>query len=143
MRIIDRFTQEHQQFVGELDRLKAHVDAGGDVASAIAAARTLATPLLKHAENEEALLFPDLVERLGRTGSPVTVLQEEHVIIHGQVDRLTAEPTAADFAKVFAAFDRILREHILKEEEVVFPMSASLLGDARLQEMDQEIAAAV
>ena len=44
---------------------------------------------------------------------------------------------------MFAAFDRILREHILKEEEVVFPMSASRLGDARLQEMDEEITAAV
>ena len=143
MRIIDRFSQEHQQFVGELDRLKEHVDAGGEVASAIIAARALAAPLLKHAENEEALLFPDLVERLGRTSSPVTVLQEEHVILHGQVDRLTAEPTAEDFAKVFAAFDRLLREHILKEEDVVFPMSAALLGDARLREMDQEITAAV
>ncbi|HVR88485.1 MAG TPA: hemerythrin domain-containing protein [Candidatus Limnocylindria bacterium] len=142
MRIIDRFSAEHVAYTEQLDRLVRLVDEGGDVAVAIAAARTLATPLLKHAENEEVLLFPDLIARMGGEG-PVQVLQEEHRIIHGQVSRLIGEPTRADFATVFAAFDKLLREHIAKEEYVVFPMSAELLGDARLSEMDAEVSAAV
>lgn len=142
MRIIDRFSAEHATYTEQLDRLVRLVDEGGDVAVAIAAARALATPLLKHAENEEVLLFPDLIARMGGEG-PVQVLQEEHRIIHGQVSRLTGEPTRADFAAVLAAFDKLLREHIAKEEDVLFPMSAELLGDARLREMDAEILAAV
>ncbi|MDP9321688.1 MAG: hypothetical protein M3P16_11395 [Chloroflexota bacterium] len=59
------------------------------------------------------------------------------------MNHLSAEPTRAEFDQVFAAFDKILREHIAKEEEVVFPLSAELLGDERLSEMNEEIPAAV
>ena len=144
MRIIDRFSREHDAFVVQLDGLRADVARGGDVRAAIEGMRVLAEPLLKHAANEEALLFPDLVLKLGgETGGPVGVLREEHVVIHGQVDHLSAEPTRAAFDQVFTAFDKILREHIAKEEEVVFPLSAQLLGDERLSEMNEEIPAAV
>lgn len=144
MRIIDRFSREHDTFLGQLDGVRAEVDRGGDVGAAIERVRVLAAPLLRHAENEEALLFPELVERLGgHEGGPVQVLREEHVIIHGQVDTLAADPARAEFDRVFAAFDRLLREHIVKEEDILFPMSAELLGDERLREMDAEIAAAI
>jgi len=144
MRIIDRFSREHDAFVIQLDELRAEVARGGDVHSAIERIRVLATPLLQHAHNEEVLLFPDLVVKLGgETGGPVGVLREEHVIIHGQVDRLSADPARAEFDQVFVAFDKILREHIAKEEEVVFPLSAQLLGDERLSQMNEEIPAAV
>jgi len=144
MRIIDRFSREHEAFVGALDALRIAVASGGDVGLAIAAIRTLAEPLLRHAANEEVLLFPDLVEKLGgEDGGPGGVLRQEHTIIHGQVDTLRGTPTRADFDRVFKAFDALLREHIEKEEEVLFPLSARLLGDARLAEMDEEIAAGV
>lgn len=142
MRIIDRFSAEHVAFVEQLDELQRSLDGGAPVADLVGAIRTLAGPLLMHAENEEVLLFPDLVARMGGEG-PVLVLQQEHVTIHGQVDRLRGEPGRADFVAVFDAFQRILREHIAKEEDVVFPMSAELLGDARLAEMDAEVPAAL
>jgi iron-sulfur cluster repair protein YtfE (RIC family) len=144
MRIIDRFSLEHQTFVIELDALRTDVAAGGDIAAAIARVRALAGPLLRHAENEEVLLFPDLVAQLGgEEGGPVGVLRREHSIIHGQVDTLRGEPTAADFTRVFAAFDALLRAHIDKEEEILFPLAGQLLGDVRLAQLDEEIAAAV
>jgi hemerythrin-like domain-containing protein len=144
MRIIDRFSREHEAFVTQLDMLRIAVGSGADVGTAIAQVRTLAGPLLTHAANEEVLLFPDLVEKLGgEEGGPVGVLRREHAVIHGQVDTLRGTPTQADFARVFAAFDSLLRAHIDREEDVLFPLSARLLGDARLVEMDEEIAAAV
>ena len=144
MRIIDRFSREHASFVIELDGLRTLLASGGDVAAAIARVRALAIPLLRHAENEEVLLFPDLVAQLGgEEGGPVGVLRQEHATIHGQVDTLRGTPTKADFARVFAAFDALLRAHIDKEEEILFPLSARLLGDARLAALDEEIAAAV
>ena len=144
MRIIDRFSREHEAFVTELDSIRLAVQFGGDISAAITRIRTLAGPLLRHAENEEVLLFPDLVAQLGgEEGGPVGVLRREHSIIHGQVDTLRAAPTAEDFTRVFAAFDTLLRAHIDKEEEILFPLSARLLGDARLVALDEEIAAAV
>ncbi len=144
MRIIDRFSDEHTVFVKELDALRLAVEAGADVSEAIARVRALAGPLLRHAENEEVLLFPDMVEILGGAGGGmVAVLRQEHTQIHRQVDALTGEPAKAEFDRVFKAFESLLRAHIDKEEEVLFPLSAKLLGDARLAEMDAEIPAAV
>ena len=144
MRIIDRFSDEHTVFVKELDSLRLAVEAGADVSDAIARVRALAGPLLRHAENEEVLLFPDMVEILGGAGGGmVAVLRQEHTQIHRQVDALTGEPVKAEFDRVFKAFESLLRAHIDKEEEVLFPLSAKLLGDARLAEMDAEIPAAV
>jgi len=142
MRIIDRFSNEHASFIVQLDQLQAACAAGAPIADLVRAARSLAAPLLKHAENEELLLFPDLIARMGGEG-PVNVLQQEHVTIHGQVDRLAGEPSRGDFLTVFGAFQRLLLEHIAKEEDVVFPLSAEILGDTRLSEMDAEIAVAV
>lgn len=144
MRIIDRFSDEHVAFVKELDSLRLAVQAGADVSEAIARVRALAGPLLRHAENEEVLLFPDMVEILGGAGGGmVAVLRQEHSQIHRQVDALTGEPVKMEFDRVFKAFESLLRSHIDKEEEVLFPLSARLLGDARLAEMDAEIAAAI
>lgn len=144
MKITDRFSREHEVFVKQLESLRIAVRDGADVTSAIARVRTLAGPLLRHAENEEVLLFPDLVEILGgATGGMVSVLRQEHAIIHRQVTALTGEPAKAEFERVFTAFETLLRDHILKEEDVLFPLSAKLLGDERLEAMDAEIAAAV
>ncbi len=143
MRIIDRFSKEHTSFVAQLEGLEAACADGAPVGNLVHTLRLLATPLLQHAENEEVLLFPDLLERLGGEGGPVEVLQQEHVTIHGQVDTLVGEPSRADFLHVFGQFQRLLREHIVKEEDVVFPLSAELLGDIRLAELDAEIPAAV
>lgn len=142
MRIIDRFSAEHVAFVGQLDELQTRLARGAPVDDLVRAIRVLAGPLLMHATNEEVLLFPDLIARMGGEG-PVQVLQQEHVTIHGQVDRLRGTPSRADFVAVFDAFQQLLRDHIAKEEEVVFPMSAEILGDTRLTEMDLEIPAAV
>lgn len=144
MKITDRFSREHDVFVKQLESLRIAVQNGADVGSAIERARTLAGPLLRHAENEEILLFPDLVEILGgAAGGMVSVLRQEHAIIHRQVSALTGEPAQAEFERVFTAFERLLRDHIAKEEDVLFPLSAKLLGDERLQEMDLQVEAAV
>lgn len=142
MRIIDRFSAEHVAFVGQLDELQARLDRGAPLEDLVGAVRALAGPLLMHASNEEVLLFPDLIARMGGEG-PVEILQREHVTIHGQVDQLRGTPRRAEFVAVFDAFQQLLRDHIAKEEVVVFPMSAEILGDTRLTEMDEEIPAAV
>ena len=63
MRITDRFSSEHDVFVDQLG----------------VTLRTLAKPLLAHAEAEERALFPDLAPSMG-----------------GQIDTLTVEPTRAE-----------------------------------------------
>lgn len=139
MRIIDRFSSEHDVFISQLQVIEDLTRGGADVASVVAAIRTLAAPLLAHAENEERALFPDLEPSMGGEGGPLAVLTEEHHVLHGQLDRMTADPPRWELEQVLDAFLRVLRGHIEKEEDVLFPAAAQLIDDTRLERMDREI----
>ena len=72
-------------------------------------------------------------------GGPLAILTEEHVTIHGQIDRLTGGPTRGELEQVLAAFASLLRAHITKEEEILFPAAAQILGDERLARLGHDI----
>lgn len=139
MRILDRFTSEHDVFITQLGVIERLTRTGADVACVVAAIRTLAAPLLAHARNEERALFPDLAPSLGGEGGPLAVLTAEHGVLHGQLDRLTGDPSRLELERVLDAFLSLLRRHIEKEEDVLFPAAAQLIDDARLERMDREI----
>lgn len=139
MRIIDRFSSEHDVFITQLDVIETLTRAGAEVPSVVAAIRTLAAPLLVHAQNEERALFPDLASSLGGEGGPLAVLTEEHRVLHGQLDRLTADPPRWELEEVLDAFLRLLRAHIEKEERILFPAAAELIDDTRLERLDREL----
>ncbi|MEX2046395.1 MAG: hemerythrin domain-containing protein [Chloroflexota bacterium] len=139
MRIIDRFSSEHDVFITQLGVIETLTRTGAEVSSVVAAIRTLAAPLLAHAENEERALFPDLASSLGGDGGPLAVLTEEHRVLHGQLDRLTADPPRWELEEVLDAFLRLLRGHIEKEEDVLFRAAAQIIDDARLERLDREL----
>ncbi len=143
MRIIDRFSSEHDVFILQLGVIETLTRSGAEVASVVAAIRTLAAPLLAHAQNEERALFPNLAPSLGGEGGPLAVLTEEHRVLHGQLDRLTAGPPRSELEQVLEAFLHLLRGHIDKEEDILFPAAAQLIDDARLERLDRELRAAV
>ncbi len=70
MRIIDRFSSEHDVFISQLEVIEDLTRGGAAVASIVAAIRTRAAPLRAHAEREERPLFPDLRPSMGRRGRP-------------------------------------------------------------------------
>lgn len=139
MRIIDRFSSEHDVFITQLGVIETLTRTGAEVPSVVAAIRTLAAPLLVHAQNEERALFPDLASSLGGEGGPLAVLTEEHRVLHGQLDRLTADPPRWELEEVLDAFLRLLRAHIEKEERILFPAAAELIDDTRLERLDREL----
>jgi len=143
MRILDRFSSEHDVFITQLGVIETLARTGAEVTSVVAAIRTLAAPLLAHAENEERALFPDLAPSLGGEGGPLAMLTEEHGVLHGQLDRLTGDPSRLELEQVLAAFLDVLRRHIEKEEDVLFPAAARLIDDARLEWLDRDIRAVV
>ena len=139
MRIIDRFSSEHDIFISQLEVIEDLTRGGADVASIVAAIRTLAAPLLSHAEREERALFPDLRPSMGGEGGVLAVLTDEHHVLHEQLDRMIAGPPRWELEQVLDAFLRLLLGHIEKEEVVLFPAAAQLIDGPRLERMDREI----
>ena len=94
-----------------------------------------------HHAKEEKHLFP-LLQRRGVTG-PVSVLLAEHEqgraivkVAAELLPRATDDPTsAAALAENLQAYARLLREHIEKEDGVLFPMGEKLLTSGERQEL--------
>ena len=109
-----------------------------------------AVPL--HSADEEQTLFPRLRETLGPSGghTPMDCMEEEHVqhaALLAGLKRAVVKRDAAATAGAALAVVLSYREHIGREEEVLFPWAHEVLGDpvvveAMTQQMRQRRVAA-
>ena len=136
MRITDRFRSEHAVFVQQLGVLDAMLRGGASLDEVIAGIRILAAPLHRHAQNEESTLFPALDPD---ADAPIRILTQEHSQIERWLQRMTSAPvTRADLTDIFRSFDALLQGHIVREDEVLFPMAERALGESELVALDIE-----
>jgi len=147
-------SDEHRVIEQVLDCLEAMVLAvrngpGLDVeraARAVEVLRSFADRI--HHGKEEERLFPRL-EALGmpRHGGPIAVMLDDHRFGREQIQRMSDALGAAReglrdgaqrFAEAAGAYVAMLRDHIAKEDCVLFPMADSLLGEAGGAELRAE-----
>ncbi len=106
-----------------------------------------------HLRKEDEILYPALEAFLPRDVGPLAVLRAEHADLGANLSRLSevgeALSAGASSRRLFEDFERcgratirILRDHIYKEDRVLFPMVARFLTpeqDARLFQQMQAI----
>jgi hemerythrin-like domain-containing protein len=109
--------------------------AAGDLDLAADRARALATVLAPHTAVEEGALFPAMA---GTFGGHVSSLIDEHRIIEGVLAETAAQTTPDDPAWPVRLAHAlwVLREHIIKEEDGVFPAALAELDPAQWDEVD-------
>jgi hypothetical protein len=121
---IDELTREHDAVVAEIAEVRAFL-RDDDVEGAAKTARRIAEILVPHTAVEEGGLFP-----LMSADFPdhIEALEREHRVIEAvlaEAERRTpADPTWP--TRLLAALDT-LRDHILKEQDGVFPASLSVV----------------
>jgi len=104
-----------------------------------------------HFRREKEILFPALEKHLGAEKSPILLLSEEHGEVWRWYTRLKkklvelqgegSERSAAIATEVQDAgsrIERLLREHINRENESLLPLVADLLGEDELEEISQK-----
>lgn len=104
-----------------------------------------------HHGKEEDILFQRLMERgFPRQAGPLAVMYHEHELGRAQVKALTAiaggtEDVRPEEPVRFLAhadgYVPLLREHILKEDHVLYPMALEVLSGAELDAMSTEFEA--
>ncbi len=100
-----------------------------------------------HHEKEELHLFPAMEQAgLPPHAGPTSVMREEHEIGRGHMRAMGAAldatpPDVARFQKQASAFVVLLRDHIAKENQVLFPMAEQLLSPAATSEVARAFAA--
>lgn len=130
---------DHAQVLRLLDALDVLAERGRDGDASILADAKRSLELLRrfgddaHHGKEELHLFPALVRAgLPRRGGPVACMLAEHDVGREHVRRMhdgLAETQAGSpggprrFAEAAGDYSRLYRDHITKEDEVLFPMS--------------------
>lgn len=138
-----------RRLFGDLPVLIANVAAG----DALRAARLcdcvdeLTTGLEHHHTNEDELLWPKLLDRVGIDTAIVLKAEEQHERVHElleivqcQTRQFRATAAAADrdgLAATLAELDEALREHMADEEQFVLPLVEAHLTVAEWAELGE------
>lgn len=124
---IDELTREHDLVVNLIGDVRA-AHAAGDVAKMAQLARQITTILDPHTQVEEHGLFPALADEFP---DHVAALQAEHRRIEAVLAEAAAgTPDDPGWPQRLMDALRMLREHILKEQDGVFPAALATLRTA-------------
>ncbi|HKI95553.1 MAG TPA: hemerythrin domain-containing protein [Gemmatimonadales bacterium] len=129
-----QFEREHAEaleVLEVLERAATALEEGGDPAPHLAEARValefIQSAVRRHNEAEERALFPFIEDAL-----PAALFVEEHVRLRALEETLDAALAGTDPAHhaVEPALELValLREHIERENNVLFPAARTLLG---------------
>ncbi|MEV1122042.1 hemerythrin domain-containing protein [Actinosynnema sp. NPDC049800] len=122
---LDELTREHDDVVTMIGEVRAAGERG-DVAGMAAVARRMALVLGPHVVVEEQGLFPPLADEFP---DHVTDLVSEHRHVEAVLAEAGASvPSDPTWPTRLAAALDLLREHILAEQDGVFPAALSRLG---------------
>lgn len=143
MRSVAELRREHSLVEQLLDRVdRALEESGPDGIPVSFLQRVLAfcqTVVDRcHHGKEEGCFFPCL-ERLGipREGGPIGVMLEEHEVLRGivrsigdRVGSLPSERTSdGEVLGLLRRYSELLRLHIAKENEILFPLAGDVMGE--------------
>ncbi|MBI4493941.1 MAG: hemerythrin domain-containing protein [Chloroflexi bacterium] len=140
MQLTDRFVVEHQVFLRQLAFLEQTLE--GPTETLVAIVETIHGPLEDHAQAEETLLFPALEARIGSDGGPLPVMLAEHQDLRGTIEALSLSPDPVNAQFLVEHLIEVLREHIAKEDAVLFPLARGLLGADHLEHLELQYAQA-
>lgn len=90
------------------------------------------TALARHFTAEEKVLFPAFEARTGMNAGPTQVMRAEHAQITGLLERMAdalARRDDADYLGEAETLLMLMRQHNLKEEQILYPLCDRALGN--------------
>jgi len=140
---IDELTHDHDAILSALDILDAMVGklgsagapSAGDLRSFIGFLKEFADTC--HHGKEEGILFPALTDAgMPKQGGPVAVMLSEHVqgrtLIQQMEKAVSSAVDVSAFTQAAQGYAALLRAHIAKENDVLFPMAERFLASPEL-----------
>ena len=133
MALADYLTHDHQH----CDDLFAEAEnavAAADWGSAAQAFASFDAATRRHFEREETVLFPAFETRTGMTGGPTMVMRGEHIQMRDALVAMAdalGKQVAPEFLGMSETLLMLMRQHNLKEEQILYPMTdQALAGEA-------------
>lgn len=129
--ITEYLTEEHEH----CDSLFAAAEnAVGEGDWALAGERFAAfqDDTLRHFEHEEAILFPEFEACTGMAAGPTMVMRDEHAQMRDAMEGMATALAGRDARAYLGLSETLLmlmRQHNLKEEQILYPMADRALPD--------------
>jgi hemerythrin-like domain-containing protein len=131
---VELLTSEHDavvDLIGEVQRALA----SGDLDMAAEGTRRISAVLGPHTRVEEDALFPPMTDDFPEH---VEALRAEHVRIEAVLaESADGTPSDPDWPSTLAGALHTLRDHILKEQDGLFPAALASLGPAEWDAVDE------
>lgn len=138
---VDQLRRDHVQVLAQLADVEHRALAAEDPSAPLSAFSSfLASEVLHHFTLEEDALFPLLGHHLSYEMGPLAVMLAEHAEFRRLQEALTDALRTGDrnTQRVHArAIIDLLRDHIAKEDDVLFPLAEEMLAPAEKAEVDQ------
>jgi hemerythrin-like domain-containing protein len=88
--------------------------------------------MARHIEMEENVLFPAFEAHTRNSMGPTQIMRMEHEQIRALIQDMAHAMTAnnhSGYLGLSATFDKLMQQHYLNEENMLYPMSDQMLGD--------------
>ena len=141
---VELLGQQHQDVLARLAAVEQEPLPGSGASILADFVTYLEREVMEHFVVEEQALFPVLARHIGRTQGPLAVMDMEHATFRELLRDLAADLRSGNTdrcrQRTHAIID-LLRDHIAKEDHVLFPMASSLLSAEERAEVDARAAA--
>ena len=136
MNIIDVLKVQHKVILGQLDYLEKLKDKKGMGACCLRQVVSSVVNMVdQHARLEETRLFPELEAYLGSQMSSIAVMEFEHREIKKILENIKRTNQLRETTLEAVKLIVFLRDHIDKEERVLFPIADQNITQKRLEEL--------
>lgn len=140
MNAIAHYLEQDHQHCDDL-YLQAETDIAEDrLAEGAAAFQRFMLAFERHLAREEQLLFPALEQHLGSSSGPTVVMRNEHQQMRAILHQMLGALEHRDSDSFFDYADHLrmlMRQHNLKEENVLYPMADRLLAGSSATMLQQ------
>jgi Hemerythrin HHE cation binding domain len=128
--LIELIERDHR----EVEELFAKLEANDDAATALA----LCDALDRHAAGEQVAIDPVVAAELPNGRQMAGECEDEHTEVRGLVEQLRRAEGADERARVLAALEAVVEEHVDAEEAEVLPQLRAVFDDDRLSALSRE-----
>jgi len=129
---IKQLTQEHDEIIDLVGEVRS-AHRRGDVARMILLSGRIDSALVPHTMVEEQALFPAMA---GDFPEQIAILEDEHRRIEQVLAEAHDGQPSASWPQRLIDLLALLREHILKEQDGVFPAALSILNGEEWDRLD-------
>jgi len=136
MKITECLNTEHGVFLTQLLFLEQLVAEKAPDEVLRGVARTIARAVELHRHAEEKILYPAIVREFGEDFGPIKCMEFEHEEIGRYIFEIIKG--SDDIPNSVRNFIALLRQHIAKEIQILFPLCEEKISKEELEQMTRE-----